>query len=118
LYSDSIYRYYIRRTSYPIDFIKVKIDDIKDINVLDIDGKMIRQKFIDEIVPKRDKERVARKSNDCSMGSDYWDFKYKYEKKTRLVEVEYKWKVSCDFIRIIHKTYNATYSLDKKAFQN
>ena len=119
LYTDTIYSYYIHRTTnYPIDFIKVKAIDLQHINMSNIDGNFIRQKFIEEIVPASDKERVKRKSKSCSMGSTYSDFKYNYDRKTKLVEVKYKWKITCDFLRVINKNYSSFYSLDKKAFQN
>lgn len=119
LYSDSVFTYSIHRTqTYTIDFLKVRLTDINKINLSGIDGNLIRQKFIDEIVPKTDKDRVEKKSKSCSMGSEYGNFEYYYDKKSRLIEVKYKWKITCDFIRVINKNYKSYYNHDKKTFQN
>lgn len=119
LYSDPEFTYYIHRTqSYPLDFIKIKTKDISNINISGIDGHLIRQKFIDEIIPEADKERVARKSKHCSMGTDHYDFTYTYDKHTRLLGMEHKWKITCDFSRVINKVYTSHYDIDHKLFKN
>ena len=119
LYNDSVFTYYVHRTqTYAIDFLKVRLTDIGNNYISDIDGSLIRKKFIDEIVPKGDKDRVEKKSKNCSMGSEYGNFDYYYDKKSRLIEVNYKWKITCDFIRVINKNYKSYYNLDNKTFQN
>ncbi|MGG9962317.1 hypothetical protein [Ferruginibacter sp. SUN106] len=119
LYTDSVYTYYIHRTqTYAINFLKVRLTEISNINISDIDGNFIRKKFIDEIVPKMDKDKVEKKSKNCSMGSEYGDFDYYYEKKSGLIEVKYKWKITCDFIRVINKNYKSYYNPGNKIFQN
>ena len=119
LYNDSVFTYYVHRTqTNAIDFLKVRLNDIGNINISDVDGNLIRKYFIDEIVPKRDKDRVEKKSKNCGMGSEYGNFDYYYDKKSRLIEVKYKWKITCDFIRVINKNYKSYYNLDNKTFQN
>ncbi|HTO17460.1 MAG TPA: hypothetical protein VLZ83_16965 [Edaphocola sp.] len=89
LYTDSIHTFYVQRaSSYPIDFMKTKTSDMNNINISEIDGNLIRQQFIEEIVSYKDKERVKRRSKNCNMGYDYWEFKYSYNRTTRLVEVK------------------------------
>lgn len=119
LYSDLAFTYYIRRTpSYPIDFIKVRTIDISNINMAGIDGNRIRQKFIDEIIPEEDKERVERKGKHCGIGVDHYDFKYTYDRHSRLLAIEHKWKITCDFFRVINKVYTSRYDIDHKVFIN
>lgn len=119
IYHDSIYTYFVRWTSfYPIDFIKVSTNDIDGIIISDIDGNLIREKFLKEIIPNEDKEKVKRKSRECMSGTDYYDFEYSYNRQKKEVEIKYKWKVTCDFFKVINKTYSATYNISNKSFKN
>lgn len=119
LFNDSVYTYYIHRTkTNAIEFFKIRLTDISNINISEIDGNLIRQKFTDEIVSKKDKDRVDKRSKDCGMGSYFADFEYYHDKKSRLLEMKYKWKITCDFVRVINKNYKSYYNIDKRTFQN
>jgi len=119
IYRDSTYTYFIHRTIlHPIDFFKVKTYDLRGINFWELDGQFIRRKFLDEIVPSEDKAKSKRKSQGCILGSEYQDFQYLYDRKTGLLRIVCKWKVSCDFLRVMNKTYQAYYQIDSKTFRN
>lgn len=115
-YSDSSYTYFIRRAgTAPIDFIKVLSKDI-DPEILGLDGGAIRKKFMDEIVPARDKLLVEKKSTDCSMGTGYDHFDYYYDRGKRQLLVKFKWKMTCDFVKVINKTYEARFDIETHKF--
>jgi hypothetical protein len=92
--------------------------DINDIDIAGIDGNLIRKRFLEEIIPIEDKQRVKRKSQQCASGTENADFDYMYDRNKREVEIKYKWKVTCDFFKVINKTYTSKYNIDNKTFSN
>lgn len=118
VYRDSTHTYFVRQAnSYPFDLIKVLSKDINDIDIAGIDGNLLRKRFLEEIVPGEDKQRVKRKSQLCSSGTENAEFDYLYDRNKRVVEIKYKWKVTCDFFKVINKTYTSKYNIDSKNFQ-
>ena len=116
VYSDSAYTYLVRRTeSYNIAFLKVLKEDLADPYILETDGQALRQKFLSEIVPEADKQKVAKAT--CSMGYQGGGFSYTYNRQTKQLGITYKWKVSCDLIRVLNKTYQAKYNIETKVFE-
>ena len=119
VYRDSTYLYFVHQAqSYPFDLIKVLSKDINDIDIAGIDGNLLRKRFLEEIVPGEDKQRVKRKSQQCATGTENADFDYLYDRNKREVEIKYKWKVTCDFFKVINKTYTSKYNIDNKTFSN
>lgn len=118
LYSDSSFRYYGRKYYYGlIDFFKVKISDVLNINLKNIKGTEIRSNFIDQIVPEIDKIKVAKKEKSCVSLYSNPQFIYEYKKETKGILITYKWKISCDFLyKIINKTYVASYHIETMTF--
>lgn len=120
LYRDSSYIYFGHLSGEGLLYlIKVARQDLDGINFQELDGNEIRKKFIEEVVPNEDKERVKSKDN-CSMGSYLTDFTYfKYYSETKEIEIGYKWKINCEFLyKIINKTYIARYNIDTKTFSS
>ncbi len=115
---DTQFCYFGRTNSFGfIDFFKVNKADLTDINLQNLNGDVIRDKFITQIVPSKDKEKVKRKEKQCTSQYINPQFTYNYKEKTKEVEIIYKWKISCDFIyKIINKTYTANYNISKGVF--
>ena len=65
-------------------------------------------------MPNEDKEKADKS---CVMGSEFYDFEYNYDKKSKSVEVKYQWKVTCDFFRVINRKYKSYYDLSTKMFR-
>ncbi len=118
LYRDSLHVYFGHiNGNLLVNFFKVNQNDLTGINYEEIVGKHIRERFIDEIVPAADKERVERKGWGCTAFSGKQDFSYRYFRNTNEIEITYKWKEVCDFVaKLIDKTYTVRYSLDTKMF--
>jgi hypothetical protein len=118
LYADSQFIYFGHYARYTIlRFLKVDKQELAGVNYNDINGTVIRDRFIKEIVPEEDKARVAKKEKSCTMGYYSTEFSYKYLPATREVEISYHWKINCEFLyKIINKTYTARYSLDSNTF--
>lgn len=116
LYSDTMFTYFGKLCSYRLlDFFKVTTADLNNINLEKLDGNEIRERFIEQIIPLSDKEKVNRKENQCS--SLYYNpqFTYQYRKTENEILITYQWKISCDFLyKIINNTYTA--KLDLKNF--
>jgi hypothetical protein len=117
-FNDANYVYFVRRTAnYILDFIKVDKSYMKNIKLENLDGKLVREKFIDQVVPQTDKDRVKRKERQCTSQYINPQFTYNFNKLTNEVEIIYKWKISCDFIyKIINKTYTANYNINDAKF--
>ena len=113
LYKDSLFTYFGRKNYYGlIDFFKVSNTALTGIDYARLDGNVLRRKFIDSIVPQADKQKEKEAQNSCSTGNYAAEFKYKYYGDKKELEVTYKWKIGCDFVKkILNKTYTARYSL-------
>lgn len=118
LYVDSQYIYFGHYAGpMMIKFVKVSREELAGINYNAIDGRVIRERFIKEIVPQADKDRVEKKDKACTMGYYFTEFSYKYLPATKEVEVSYRWKINCEFLyKIINKTYTSRYSFDTGLF--
>jgi len=117
LYQDSTYTYFARKTTYfLISFFRVNNDELKGLNYKEFDGNFLREKFLAEVVPETDKQKVAR-GQELSTEFQRADFKYNYQPETKLLEVTYRWKIRRDFVEsVINKTYRAVYDLNSKQF--
>lgn len=117
LYQDSTYTYFGRKAMYGlINFFRVSTDELKGLNYQEFDGNFLREKFIAEIVPESDKQKVER-NKDYSVGFYTVDFKYNYLPETKSLEVTYRWKIRHDYVvSVINKTYKAVYDLNAKQF--
>lgn len=118
LYRDSAYVYFGHLNGNAlIHFMKVIRQDLNGINLHELDGNEVQKRFIEEVVPKEDKEMIRSKDN-CSMGYYLTEFNYfKYHRQTKEIEISYKWKINCEFFyKIINKTYTARYNIDTKTF--
>jgi len=122
LYKDADYTYFAREVLNDlglVNFFKVATRDLSGIDYASLDGNEIRERFIEEMIPQTDKERVKRKEKNCTTARYAPGFDYKYIPGARELVITYKWKISCDHIyRIINKTYTATYSLHTRHFSN
>ncbi len=116
LYKDSVYTYFGRKSVNNLfEFFKVLNNDLDGINYVALDGEALRDKFIAEIVPAKDKQHVKEKK--CDTGFHSSIFSYKYLRESKEIAISYKWKISCDFVyKIINKVYKATYSLNSSSF--
>lgn len=110
LYSDSEFTYFGKTYSFELlDFFKVVSNDLSKMDRLD--GNKIRKEFIEQIVPTADKEKVKRKEKGCIFIFENPKFTYQYHKSSNTIQITYKWKISCDFLKIINKTYTAKLNL-------
>ena len=117
LYKDSSFTYFGRGANhYLMDFLRVKNEELKEINYSEFDGQDMREKFYEEVIPQADKQRVERKTRDNMIGSTDTDFKYDYNQETKLLKVICKWTVRGDFMRVISKTYTAQYDVNARQF--
>jgi hypothetical protein len=118
LYTDSIFTYFGRKYYYGlIDFFKVKVSDLENINLDNISGTEIRKNFIAKIVPESDKNKVIQKQKSCTSSNHTPQFIYDYKKETNSILITYKWRISCDFLyKIINKTYVAMYDIKTRTF--
>ncbi len=99
------------------NFFKVQQNDLIGINYEENDDKQLRKRFVDEIVPAADKEKVEKKGWGCTTFSGKQEFSFNYLKDTKEIEITYEWKEVCDFVaRLINKTYTACYNIDTKTF--
>ncbi len=120
LFADSSYIYFGHYAGYTmLRFWKVEKQALAGVSYKDIDGRVIRERFIKEIVPEDDKARVEKKEKSCTSSNIVAQFSYKYLQDARKVEISYRWKIGCDFLyKIINKTYTAHYSFDSNSFSN
>jgi hypothetical protein len=118
LYTDAVSRYFGLKHSHGlIDFFKIKLSDLKSVNLANIDGMEIRKNFIEQVVQEADKNKVAKNEKNCSMTHYIPEFIYDYKKETNAILVTYKWRISCEFLfNIINKTYVALYNIETKTF--
>lgn len=118
LYKDSADVYFGHLYTWGMkNFFKVSNNDLNKVNYEEIDGKQLRKRFIDEVVPVADKERVEKKGWGCISFTGIEDFQYRYFRNTKEIEFVYHWKSTCDFVaKLINKTYNSRYNLDTKEF--
>jgi hypothetical protein len=120
LYVDSQFIYFGHYSGNSmIRLMKVTREELAGLDYNAIDGREIRERFVKEIVPEEDKQRVMKKEKSCSMSNVFYDFTYQYLPATREVEITYRWRISCEFLyKIINKSYTARYSFDSGAFTN
>lgn len=120
VFRDSAFTYFVRanESGSPMNFFRVKNDELTDLDYSEFDGKAVKDKFIAEVVPGSDKERVERKEKNIGMGFYRGGFRYNYQPETKLLEITYRWKITGDFQRIINKTYNAKYDLNTRQFKD
>ena len=117
VYRDSASTYFVRATVFePVNFFRVKNEELENLNYSDFDGNAVRGKFMAEVIPASDKQRVEKEEEKPAMGFYRADFKYNYHPETRLLEITYRWKVSSDFKRVIKRTYHAKYDINAKRF--
>lgn len=118
LYNDSLFTYYGSCSgNYLVGLIKVNTGDFKKLDLSMLNGDTIRTRFISEIVPLVDKQKVRRREAQSMAGTESRVFKYIYHEKENKILVIYKWKVTGDYIRIIKKTYTALYDLKSGALK-
>ncbi len=116
VYSDTNYIYFLHSTNYPLNLIKVNRTAFQNINFSEIDGNQIRQKFIDEIIPNADKEKVKAKKSKYAFLSVSEHSYFKYQSKNKVIEITYKWHEKNDYFTIIKKEYKANYNIYNKSF--
>lgn len=117
LYQDSTNTYFGRKGTYGlINFFRVNNGELKDLNYQEFDGNFLREKFIAEVVPETDKQKVER-NQESSIEFEHAAFKYNYLPETKSLEVTYRWKIRRDYVvSVINKTYKAVYDLNSKQF--
>lgn len=118
LYKDSSNTYFVRKNTFGIiDFFKVNTKDLNESDYEELDGKILREKFIAEIVPESDKEKVAKKSGNHMMMFENPKFTYTYNRYLKRILINYRWKLNGDFgIKVFNRTYNAVYEIATKEF--
>lgn len=117
LYKDSSFTYFARQGSSRLKhFLRVKSEELRDVNYNDFDGETLREKFFETVIPSSDKQSVEQKKNDNMMAFSYKNFKYDYDQGTKLLKVIFKWKVRSDFMSVINKTYTAQYNVSTGQF--
>ncbi len=120
LYRDTAYTYFGNTSSenYIHPYYKVATTDLQGISFMEINGKEIKNKFIEEIIPLADKRKVAEKRRTYLVTTDesYYDIKYLKEEKALLVA--YKWRITCPtcISRVVNKSYQAKFSLTNNQF--
>lgn len=112
LFADAEFTYFGKTYAYGlIDFIKVPTPDLTKIDLRRLDGNEITDQFIKQVVPQADKENAERKMKGCISVFINPKFEYQYKKNYNYIMITYKWKITCDFFRIINKTYSAKLNL-------
>jgi len=120
LYEDSMHVYFVHLTrTDPIEFFKVLKTELNGVYISKIDGSLIRKKFLDEVIPKKDKEKAEWNGENClTYKDDKSVFSYSYNKNKKIVEIKYRWKVVCGIKYHINKIYFADFDLQNMLLVN
>lgn len=117
LYADTKYVYFLIYTlNYPISLFKIKVSDFEGISLTALDGYRLRTRFVDEIIPKEDKSKVAD-SHTRQNEIMHYMFRYIYDKNARTIRFRYNRKVQGKIGYLINKTYMADYYLKEDVFR-
>ncbi len=82
-------------------------------NYKKVDRILIRQKFLNEIVPESDSS--IYKESECSSSSSSPKFSYKLI--SNKIETTLKWKFRCDGKKLFENTYKGVFDLNKMEFE-
>jgi hypothetical protein len=117
-YKDDQFTYFLRgANNYVVNFIKVSNTELAKTNYTLIEGDSIRQRFIAEIVPEKDKQR-GNAAEKCMMAYESGTFTYQFIEASNQLEVKYHWKVKCEMVStLINKTYTARYNISTQSFE-
>ena len=117
-YKDDQFTYFLRgANNYAISFIKVHNAELAKTNYTLIEGDSIRNKFISEIVPEKDKQK-GNTDDKCMMTYESGTFSYRFIETSNQLEVKYHWKVKCELVStLINKTYTARYNISTQSFE-
>lgn len=117
LYADSAYTYFaVLSGAYLLNFFKVASVDISGFHYSEVDGEEIRKRFMAEVIPAVEREKVERKEKNCGMAIYNSEYTYKYLRESHAFAISFKWKINCDFFNIVNKTYRSNYYVDTKTF--
>jgi hypothetical protein len=118
VYKDEQFTYFIRGTDhFALSFIKVQNSELAKTDYTVLDGDSIRKKFIDEIVPEKDKQK-GNIDNKCMTAYISATFHYQFIESNNQIEIQYKWKVKCEMVStLINKTYAARYNISTQSFE-
>jgi hypothetical protein len=117
-YKDDQFTYFLRgRENYAISFFKVSNTELAKTNYTLLEGDSIRNKFIAEIVPEKDKQK-GNTDDKCMMAYESGTFSYLFIEASNQLEVKYHWKVKCELVStLINKTYLARYYISTQSFE-
>jgi hypothetical protein len=121
LYKDPNFTYFGEIYPYGLlDFFKVATTDLANINLDQLNGNEIRARFMEEIVPKNDKEKVKRRKKQCSYQfTDNPQFSYQYKKTEDCILITLNWNITCDFFfKTLNKKYMASLDLNSNQLKN
>jgi hypothetical protein len=118
-YKDDQFTYFLRgRENYAISFFKVSNTELAKTNYTLLEGDSIRNKFIAEIVPEKDKQK-GNTDDKCMMAYESGTFSYLFIEASNQLEVKYHWKVKCELVStLINKTYIARYNINSQSFES
>jgi len=116
LYKDSDYTYFgenkltflkLEPLLYKVnsDSLNIKFSDYKN-----IDGQLIRNEFWEKAIPTSDKD--IWKNSQCTSSSS--NPRYFYTLTDSKILIRLDWKVKCDGRKILEKSYNGYYDINKK----
>jgi hypothetical protein len=118
-YSDSYFVYIVRRTeNFSINFFKIPSQDFDGINLSNLDWELIKNKFINTIIPLEDKVHMDNTCKTYQELSDNRYFEYKYFKDAKIIEIKYRLKLSCGGFTPFEKLYTSNYSIERNSFLN
>ena len=117
LFKDSTYTYFGKQTFKYQKLYKIRNNYLIRVDYKSINGDFIRMKFLDEVIPQEDKNRVSRKMKNCTSSFTSYDYNYRYVESDDQIEIQCLWKVKCDFLyNLIKKEYRANYDITKSKF--
>lgn len=117
LYADSSFTYFGRLSGANlINFFKVGSDELSGFHYKEVDGEEIRNRFMAEVIPTAEREKVERKEKNCGMAVYSSEYTFKYLRESHAYAIRFKWKINCDFFNIVNKTYKSNYLVDTKTF--